>query len=108
MQQLVAAGRYAFNRHLRYHAVRMRNDSDCLLDKSTSQFNVYADSAASQHDAIAQSDAYSICLCFYNTQGSGQAGFLTWVRVYTPTFKIHGELVLFKSGFRYPSTSVHF
>jgi len=25
-----------------YHAVRMRNDSDCFLDKSTSQFNVLA------------------------------------------------------------------
>jgi len=31
---------------------------------------------------------------------------LTWVRVYAPTFKIHGELVLFQSGIRHPSAKV--
>jgi hypothetical protein len=75
----------------------MRNDSDCFLDRSTSQFNVYAANAASQHGTFVQSGTYAICLGFCNTQGPGHAGFLTWVRVYAPTFKIHGELVLFKS-----------
>jgi hypothetical protein len=60
----------------------MRNDSDCFLDKSTSQFNVYAASAASQHDSFVHSGSYAICLGLHNIQGSGQDGFLTWARVY--------------------------
>jgi len=31
---------------------------------------------------------------------------LTWARVYVPTFKIQGELILFKTGLRYHSAKV--